>query len=277
MLIQKGYKIEKMIHYMILTILAILFLLPLLWMLFASIDTGAIQALKMPEKLTLDNFKEILTDQTILRSFFIGIGISGSQAILVVLTCILAAYPLSRYSLKYKNSFMMTVLFMTSLPMTAVIVPVFQLFLYLKFQDSLIAMTLFLTASSLPYGIWMMKNFMDSVPLDLEESAWVDGASIWQGIKKIVAPLMLPGIFTVAIFTFTGSWGNYFVPYILIQTPEKMPASVTIFQFFGNFGMVNYGKLAAFSVIYTLPVVVLYTISQNFMSKGFSLGGATKG
>jgi len=276
-LIQKGYKIEKMIHYMILTILAILFLLPLLWMLFASIDTGAIQALKMPEKLTLDNFKAILTDQTILRSFFIGIGISGSQAILVVLTCILAAYPLSRYSLKYKNSFMMTVLFMTSLPMTAVIVPVFQLFLYLKFQDSLIAMTLFLTASSLPYGIWMMKNFMDSVPLDLEESAWVDGASIWQGIKKIVAPLMLPGIFTVAIFTFTGSWGNYFVPYILIQTPEKMPASVTIFQFFGNFGMVNYGKLAAFSVIYTLPVVVLYTISQNFMSKGFSLGGATKG
>ncbi|MBQ6446923.1 carbohydrate ABC transporter permease [Cytobacillus oceanisediminis] len=246
-------------------------------MIFASVDPGAIQALKMPEKITLDNFKSILSETAILRSFFIGIGISTSQALLVVILCILAAYPLSRYTLKYKNSFMMTILFMTSLPMTAVIVPVFQLFLYLKFQDSLIAMTLFLTASSLPYGIWMMKNFMDSIPLDLEESAWVDGASIFQGIKKIVAPLMLPGIFTVAIFTFTGSWGNYFVPYILIQSPEKMPASVTIFQFFGNFGMVNYGRLAAFSVMYTLPVVILYTISQNFMSKGFSLGGATKG
>lgn len=274
---QKGYKVEKIIHYFILSILAILFLLPLLWMLFASVDPGAIQALKMPEKITLDNFKSILSETTIVRSFFIGIGISSSQALLVVILCILAAYPLSRYTLKYKNSFMMTILFMTSLPMTAVIVPVFQLFLYLKFQDSLIAMTLFLTASSLPYGIWMMKNFMDSIPLDLEESAWVDGASIFQGIKKIVAPLMLPGIFTVAIFTFTGSWGNYFVPYILIQSPEKMPASVTIFQFFGNFGLVNYGRLAAFSVMYTLPVVILYTISQNFMSKGFSLGGATKG
>ncbi|MER2059257.1 MAG: carbohydrate ABC transporter permease [Niallia sp.] len=276
-MVQKGYKVEKIIHYLILSILAVLFLLPLLWMIFASVDTGAIQALKMPEKITLDNFKSILSETAILRSFFIGIGISSSQALLVVILCILAAYPLSRYSLKYKNSFMMTILFMTSLPMTAVIVPVFQLFLYLKFQDSLIAMTLFLTASSLPYGIWMMKNFMDSIPLDLEESAWVDGASIFQGIKKIDAPLMLPGIFTVAIFTFTGSWGNYFVPYILIQSPEKMPASVTIFQFFGNFGMVNYGRLAAFSVMYTLPVVVLYTISQNFMSKGFSLGGATKG
>ncbi|EOR25609.1 MULTISPECIES: carbohydrate ABC transporter permease [Bacillaceae] len=276
-MVQKGYKVEKFIHYLILSILAILFLLPLLWMIFASVDPGAIQALKMPEKITLDNFKSILSETAILRSFFIGIGISTSQALLVVILCILAAYPLSRYTLKYKNSFMMTILFMTSLPMTAVIVPVFQLFLYLKFQDSLIAMTLFLTASSLPYGIWMMKNFMDSIPLDLEESAWVDGASIFQGIKKIVAPLMLPGIFTVAIFTFTGSWGNYFVPYILIQSPEKMPASVTIFQFFGNFGMVNYGRLAAFSVMYTLPVVILYTISQNFMSKGFSLGGATKG
>lgn len=276
-MVQKGYKVEKLIHYLILSILAILFLLPLLWMLFASVDPGAIQALKMPEKITLDNFKSILSEAAILRSFFIGIGISASQALLVVILCVLAAYPLSRYTLKYKNSFMMTILFMTSLPMTAVIVPVFQLFLYLKFQDSLIAMTLFLTASSLPYGIWMMKNFMDSIPLDLEESAWVDGASIFQGIKKIVAPLMLPGIFTVAIFTFTGSWGNYFVPYILIQSPEKLPASVTIFQFFGNFGMVDYGRLAAFSVMYTLPVVILYTISQNFMSKGFSLGGATKG
>lgn len=276
-MVQKGYKVEKLIHYLILSILAILFLLPLLWMLFASVDPGAIQALKMPEKITLDNFKSILSEAAILRSFFIGIGISTSQALLVVILCVLAAYPLSRYTLKYKNSFMMTILFMTSLPMTAVIVPVFQLFLYLKFQDSLIAMTLFLIATSLPYGIWMMKNFMDSIPLDLEESAWVDGASIFQGIKKIVAPLMLPGIFTVAIFTFTGSWGNYFVPYILIQSPEKLPASVTIFQFFGNFGMVNYGRLAAFSVMYTLPVVILYTISQNFMSKGFSLGGATKG
>ena len=276
-MVKKGHKIERFIHYLLLSLLAGLFLLPLLWMLFASIDGGAIQSLKFPEKVTLANFTSILTDPTIIRSFFIGIGISGTQALLVVSLCILAAYPLSRYTLRYKKSFMMTVLFMTSLPMTAVIVPVFQLFLYLKFQDSLLAVTFFLTASSLPYGIWMMKNFMDAVPLDLEESAWVDGASTWQGIRKVVAPLMLPGIFTVAIFTFTGSWGNFFVPYILIQTPDKMPASVTIFQFFGNFGMVNYGRLAAFSVMYSLPVVVLYAVSQSFMSKGFSLGGATKG
>ena len=270
-------KAEKIIHYVILGILAILFIAPLLWMLTASLDTTAIQALRFPEEPSLDNFKEIIGNPAIRRSFLNGFLISGGQSVLVIALCIFAAYPLSRYNLKYKKSFMMTVLFLTSLPMTAVIVPVFQLFLFLRFQDSVLAVTMFLTSAALPYGIWMMKNFMDSVPIDLEESAWVDGASTFKGIIKVVMPLMIPGIFTVGIFTFSGSWGNFFVPFMLLQTPDKLPASVTIFQFFGNYGLVSYGRLAAFSVLYTIPVVVLYAISQRYMSKGFSMGGATKG
>ena len=270
-------KAEKIIHYVILGILALLFIAPLLWMLTASLDTSAIQSLRLPAEPTLANYKEILTNASIRRSFFNGFMISGGQALLVVTLCIFAAYPLSRYNLKYKKSFMMTVLFLTSLPMTAVIVPVFQLFLFLRFQDSVLAVMLFLTSAALPYGIWMMKNFMDSVPIDLEESAWVDGASTFKGILKVVMPLMVPGIFTVGIFTFTGSWGNFFVPFMLLQTADKLPASVTIFQFFGNYGLVAYGRLAAFSVLYTIPVVILYAISQRYMSKGFSMGGATKG
>lgn len=266
----------KIAQYIVLGIIAVLFLVPLLWMLFSSVDPHAIQSIQMPSKLTLENFKAVISDKSILRSFGIGLLMSGFQAIFVVLICVLAAYPLSRYRLPFKRPFMLTILFLTSLPMTAVIVPVYQMFLYLKFQNSLIATTIFLISTSLPYGIWMMKNFMDSVPIDLEESAWMDGATVGQGIRKVVTPLMLPGIFTVGIFTFTGSWGNFFVPFILISSPEKLPASVTIFQFFGNNGLVNYGHLAAFSVLYTLPVVVLYAFSQAYMSKGFSFGGALK-
>lgn len=161
--------------------------------------------------------------------------------------------------------------------MTAVIVTVFQLFLLLRFEDNLIAVMFFLIGSALPYAIWMMRNFMDSVPIELEESAWVDGASVATGLRKVVAPLMVPGMFTVLIFTYTGSWGNFFVPFILLSSQDKMPASVTIFQFFGNYGLIQYGRLAAFSVLYTMPVVILYYIAQRYMSAGFSFGGATKG
>jgi multiple sugar transport system permease protein len=271
------YSFEKVTPYVVLGFIGILFLLPLLWVIFASFDPHAKVSLNIPKSLTMDNFTDILSDQSNQRAFLIGLGLSLGQAIIAVVLAGLAAYPLSRYQLKYKKPFLYSVLFMTALPITAVMVPVYQLFLMLNLHDSIIGTMLFLSASALPYAIWMMKNFMDSVPLEIEESAWIDGASVFKGLRKVVAPLMLPGLFTVGIFTFTMSWGNFFVPYILIQTPEKLPASVTIYQFFGSYGMVEYGKLAAFSLIYTIPPVILYILSQRFMSAGFSMGGASKG
>ena len=274
---RKSHKFEMTVHYIVLAFISVLFLVPLLWMLMASIDTQAVQALRIPQDPSFDNFANILGNEGIRRSFVNGFILSGGQATLVVLISILAAYPLSRFRMRGKKAAMMSILFLTSLPITAVIVPVYQLFLRLRFLNSIPMVMLYLTAASLPFGIWMMKNFIDAVPIDLEEAAWVDGCSSWQGIQKVIAPLMLPGICTVAIFTFTVSWGNFFVPFMLIHTQDRLPSSVTIFQFFGQFGMIDFGRLAAFSVLQTMPVAFLYALSQAYMSKGFSMGGATKG
>ncbi|GLX68198.1 carbohydrate ABC transporter permease [Paenibacillus glycanilyticus] len=269
--------IFQILPYTILAVIGICFLLPLLWVLVASVDTNAMQSLKTPTHLTGTNYVEVMTNKENQRAFLIGLMMSGGQAVLVVLLGLLAAYPLSRYQLRYKKPFMLTILFMTSLPITAVMVPVYQLFLSLKLYNNVFGVILFFVASAMPYGIWMLKNFMDSVPSELEEAAWIDGASVLVGIRKVVAPLMVPGICTVAIFTFSGSWGNFFVPYILLQSPEKFPASLKIYQFFGQYGMADYGNLAAFSVMYAIPSVVLYILSQRFMSKGFSMQGGMKG
>lgn len=271
------WKFNKTVPYVVLTILAIIFALPLLWLIVASFDANASQAVKMPAQWTLENYKAVLSEQANLRAFTNGFIISFVQSVLVVLVAGLAAYPLSRYELRYKNIFMYTILLMTSLPITAVMVPVYKMFLTIKLYDKLIGLILFLTATSLPYGIWMMKNFMDSVPVELEEAAWVDGASVLTSIRKIIAPLMFPGICVVFIYTFSSSWGNFFVPYILLQTLDKLPASVTLYQFFGQHGMVVYGQLAAYSVLYAIPSLVLYVLSQNYMSKGFNMSGAAKG
>ena len=268
---------EKTIPYLILAILSITFILPLLWVIIASFDANAAQSLKIPLFWTIGNYREVLADHANLRGFAIGLIISLVQSILVVIIAGLAAYPLSRYELRYRKMFLYTILFMTSLPMTTVMVPVFKLFLSIGLYDSIIGVVLFLTATSLPYGIWLMKNFMDGVPIELEEAAKVDGASTITSIRKVIAPLMFPGICVTTIFTFSGSWGNFFVPYILLQTLEKFPASVKLYQFFGNYGMVAYGQLAAYSILYALPSVILYILSQNYMSKGFNLAGAAKG
>nr|WP_069329764.1 carbohydrate ABC transporter permease [Paenibacillus nuruki] len=271
------FVIARTLPYIILSLIGLLFLLPLLWLLFASLDQNATLALKIPSALTLDNYVSTVTNTDNQKSFGNGLILAVGQALLVVIVAGLASYPLSRYQLKYKRSFMYIILFATGLPITAVMVPVYQFFIYFRMQDSLFFTVLFLTASALPYSIWMMKNFMDSVPLELEEAAWVDGASIWTTLRLVVVPLMLPGIFTVGIFAFAGSWGNFLVPFILLQSPEKLPAAVTIYQYFGQNGLVQYGTLASFSIIYTIPAVALYIIGQHYMSQGFSFGGANKG
>ena len=267
----------KTFPYAILSLIGICFFLPLLWVIIASFDNNASQALQIPKNITLGNYLNVLKNQTNQRSFAIGLLISILQTIFVVIVSGLCAYPLSRYQMKQKKLFMYSVLFMTSLPITALMVPVYQLFITIKLYDNIFGVILFLTASALPYGIWMMKNFMDSVSVELEEAAWVDGAGVFTALRKVVTPVMLPGIFTVAIYTFSGSWGNFFVPYILISSTEKYPASVMLYQFFGNHGMIAYGPLAAYSVLYATPSILLYIISQKYMSKGFSMQGAAKG
>ena len=267
----------KTFSYAILSLIGICFFLPLLWVIIASFDSNASQVLQIPKNITLGNYIDVLKNQTNQRSFFIGLLISILQTVFVVIVSGLCAYPLSRYQMKHKKLFMYSVLFMTALPITALMVPVYQLFITIKLYDNILGVILFLTASALPYAIWMMKNFMDSVPIELEEAAWVDGAGVFTALRKVITPVMLPGIFTVAIYTFSGSWGNFFVPYILLSTTEKYPASVMLYQFFGNHGMIAYGPLAAYSVLYAAPSVLLYIISQKYMSKGFSMQGASKG
>lgn len=261
----------------LLIVIAIVFLLPLLWLVIASLDLNANQSLKWPAQWTFSNYSGVLTDPKDLRGFGIGLIISSIQSLLVVLVSCLAAYPLSRYHLRYKKPFMYAILFMTALPMVAVIVPVYKMFLTLGLLDNLVGVILYLTASSIPYGIWLMKNFMDAIPIELEEAARVDGATTMQSIRKIIAPLMFPGICVVFIYTFSGSWGNFFIPYILLSSADKLPASVMLYQFFGQHGAIAYGSLAAYSVIYAVPSILLYILSQNYMSKGFTLAGADKG
>lgn len=262
--------------YTIMTIMAIVFSLPFLWVVLASLNPNADVGLELPKRWTLQNFENVLSNPVNLRAFGVGLILAGGQTILVVVVASLASYPLSRYELKYKKTFMYTILFMSSLPMTTVMVPVYKMFVILHLMDSIPGIIVFMTSTSLPYAIWMTKNFMDTVPIDLEEAAWVDGANTLQSIVHIVLPLMLPGICSVAVFTFSGCWGNFFTPYILLQSANKYPASVRLYQYFGQHS-VNYGELAAYSLIYSLPSVGLYMLSQKFMSKGFGMAGANKG
>ena len=253
------------------------FLVPLAWILLASLDPAATVSVRVPESLTTDNFAQILTWDATFRPLWHSTLISGGTAVLTVLASVLAAYPLSRYQMRFRKPFLYAILFGACLPVTAMMVPVYALFVYLGLLDSVPGTVFFLAATSLPMAIWMTKNFMDSVPVSLEEAAWVDGAGSMTALRRIVVPLMRPGIAVVFIFVFTQAWGNFFVPFVLLFSPDHQPAAVAIYSFFGTYGTVAYGRLAAFSILYSVPVLVLYLLVQRFSGGSFAMSGAVKG
>lgn len=269
--------VSKLTSNLILLAIGALFVLPLLWVLFASINSTAGLRVEVPDKPTLDNFRAVLNVDTTYRPMLNGLVLCGGAALLTLLCAVLAAYPLSRFRTKFNRPFLLTVLFATGLPITAVMVPVYGLFVQLNLVDTIGGTIMFMATTSLPFAIWLTKTFMDGVPLSLEEAAWVDGAGSMQALFRIVLPLMWPGIAVVLIFTFIGMWGNFFVPFMLLLSPERLPASVSIFTFFSQYGEVNYGQLAAYSLIYTMPVLILYLLLSKKLGGAFALGGAIKG
>lgn len=260
-----------------LLVVAAAFVLPLAWVVLSALDPHANLRVKTPDGLTLDNFDAILTPEITVTPLLNSLILCGGATLLTVVCAALAAYPLSRFRSRFNRPFLLTVLFATSLPITAIMVPVYALFVQVNLIDTVQGTIFFFAASQLPFAIWLMKNFMDGVPKELEEAAWTDGASAFQSLIRIVLPLMGPGVSVVTVFSFVMMWGNFFVPFMLLLTPDQMPASVSINDFFGNRGMVAYGQLAAFSIVYSTPVILLYVLIARRLGGGFALGGAVKG
>ncbi|MBQ0995981.1 carbohydrate ABC transporter permease [Streptomyces nigra] len=260
-----------------LLVVAAAFVLPLAWVVLSALDPHADLRVKLPDGLTLDNFDAVMTPEITFTPLLNSLLLCGGGTLLTVACSALAAYPLSRFRSRFNRPFLLTVLFATSLPITAIMVPVYALFVQVNLIDTMEGTIFFFAASQLPFSIWLMKNFMDGVPKELEEAAWTDGASSFQSLVRIVLPLMGPGVAVVTVFSFVMMWGNFFVPFMLLLTPDQMPAAVSINEFFGNRGTVVYGQLAAFSILYSTPVILLYVLVARRLGGGFALGGAVKG
>ncbi|GAB7030937.1 carbohydrate ABC transporter permease [Streptomyces sp. NPDC021749] len=260
-----------------LLVVAVAFAVPLLWLVLASLDAHATLRVRPPASPTLGNFSAVLTDEITFTPMLNSLLICGGATLLTVVCAAMAAYPLSRFRSRFARPYLLTILFSTCLPITAVMVPVYGLFVQINLIDTRYGTALFLAAAQLPFAVWLMKNFMDGVPRALEEAAWTDGASWRQTLLRVILPLMGPGLAVVAIYTFIMMWGNFFVPFMLLLSPEELPASVSIFNFFGNYGAIAFGELAAFSLLYSAPVVLLYVLISRRLGGGFALGGAVKG
>jgi len=263
-------------------VVGILFSVPFIWLVVTALTNNGTLSLSLSGGLTASNFTNLLSSsgtqavgEGVGAALLNSVYLSAGTMVVTTVVAVLTAYPLSRFHIPGSNILVLAIVFVTGLPIVAVIIPTYDIFVSMNFINSLPWTILFLAATSLPFAVWIAKNFIDSVPIELEEAAATEGAGTLRTVMHITAPLSIPGLLVVALFTFIQSWSNFFIPFVLLQTP-KLPASVTIYQFF-SVHAINYSGLCAFAVIFTAVPVVLYVLLSR-RTGGLSLfAGAVKG
>jgi multiple sugar transport system permease protein len=161
-------------------------------------------------------------------------------------------------------------------PPTATIVPLYLMMININLNNTYIGVIIVEAAYQIPLLLWLMKGFYDSIPDALEEAAWIDGCSRLSGAVHIVFPLSKPGIGAGALFAFINIWGDFLTPLVLLQSPEKYPLSIGLFQAFSAYNQVDWGLLTATAVLYMVPTVLLYLFVRKYLLRA-TVTGAIKG
>jgi multiple sugar transport system permease protein len=258
----------------LLLLLGVAFFLPLIWVLFASLDRNAGAGVRIPD-LSFVHYRAMAHEDR-LRPLYNSLYIAGLSTLISTATGLFAGYALSRRHIPFKRTLMLLVLFMSGLPVTMLLVPTYQMFVRLNWIDSLWWTSMFIAASSLPFTIWLLKNFIDQVPRELEEAAAIEGTRNLEIVLRVVIPLALPGILVTSLVAFINAWGAFVIPLVLNSNPSDTPGSIAIYQFLTENGQIHFGDLAAYSILFAVPVVVLYLVASRRISGAFTFAGGIK-
>jgi multiple sugar transport system permease protein len=257
----------------ILGAIGLLFIAPMLWLLLASVDSHATFGVEWPH-FSLINFRHVLTG-SLLHSLFNSVVLAVISTAIASVAGVFAAYSFSRRRIPLKGPLLLFILFSSGVPLSIMVIPVYEIFARYGLL-SLVPTAVFLSVTSLPFEVYLMKNFIDAVPIDLEEAARMEQASTWQILRRVIIPLAMPGIAAAAIFGFVNAWGSFIVPLILISSNNQQPAPIAIYTFL-TLPKAEFGNIAAYSLVFCLPVFVLYAASARLFREGFVLGGGVKG
>ena len=264
------------LRYLAAVVALIVFLFPIYWLFGMSLKTAeeifAYPPVWWPSAVRFENYLVLFRDgdaKTIGNSLVI----ATVSTVLAMFFGTLCAYSIARFRTGGDN-FAMWVLSNRMLPPIVIVFPVFLLYVKLGWVDTYIGLIVLYTAFNLPYVIWMMRGYIQDIPLELEESALVDGCTRWGVFRKVVLPMARSGIFATAVFTFVFAWNEFLFALVLARS-EVTTFPVQVTHYLG--GQSNfYSKIAAMSVLGTLPIFIAVAMLQRFLVRGISLG-AVKG
>jgi len=252
----------------------LVYLIPVLWMYSSSMRSNGeilLDPLGFPKSFMLDNFVTAWEMAELGRHFLISIAITSVSMSLVVVVATLAAYGFSRLDFPGRQWLFAFFLIGLILPVQSFLVGMFIMFRSFGLLNTMWSVILPTAAVSTPLAILLAKNYFDSLPHSLEESAYLEGAGTLAIFRLIILPLATPIVVTIITFTVIGVWNEFMIPFVMVQTASKRPLTTSLYVFSTKHSA-NYAlKLAALAMIAT-PMFLVYLIFQGQIQKGITAG-----
>ncbi|MDB5872595.1 MAG: Carbohydrate transporter rane protein 2, family [Ramlibacter sp.] len=271
-------KFESALIYAALTVLVLAFLFPVLWVLGLSLKTRDQVFASPPLYLwwpTFQNYADVLTRSDFVRAFINTLIVSSSAVALSLGVGAPAAYAFARFPFKGRSILFFALLVMRMLPPIAVLVPMYLLFNRLGLATTRLSVVLAYTTFSLPLVVWVMRGYFEDLPVELEESAWIDGASRFAAFRYVILPLARPGLVAASILCLQLAWNDFLFSAVLTNNAtQTLPVMMAAFNA-GDSGM-DWGGLTASGMLVTLPVILFSFVAQRHLVAGLS-SGAVKG
>tara|TARA_B100001750_G_scaffold238226_1_gene244458 strand:- start:147 stop:977 length:831 start_codon:yes stop_codon:yes gene_type:complete len=271
---KKLSKYKHLITAYIVSFIAIaVTILPITWLFLLSIKSKGETFTKPPKWVfdpTIQNYIDLwdndLFKDTFVNSFFITL-ISITLSIIIA---IFAAYALKRYQIRFKTAFMQWLLLAYMLPEFLFVLPMFAIYQSIGIYDTYIGMALIYQVHVLPFSIWMLRSFLEEIPKEIDDAAYLDGCNPFQAIYKIYLPLIIPGIVATAILNGIWVWNELAIA-LGLTFFDAQPITVGVASFRG-YASINWGGMTGSAIISMIPMILFVTFAQKHIVKGLTLG-----
>ncbi|TCN21463.1 carbohydrate ABC transporter permease [Mesobacillus foraminis] len=228
----------------------------------------------LPVSPTIDNFVTAWTNVGFSTYFKNSLLVGVCTVLIVLVLSTLSGYALSRYKFKGKRPFLLMLLCTQFIPRSMLIIPLFIIFKNMGLISNPLSLIITYAAVEIPFTTVLMNGFISNVPRELEEAAMIDGCNRLQAIRHVIFPLLIPGIVATSVFTFIYTWNEFLLALMLTNQQGRFTLPVGLSYMMGEFN-INYGALAAGSVIALIPAIILFAYAQKHLVNG--MGGAVKG
>jgi N,N'-diacetylchitobiose transport system permease protein len=252
---------------------------PIYWMVSTAFKPGRdilrFDPKWFPAPAVLANFADAISRENFWNSVRTSLIVVFCVLVISIMVAFLAAVGTARFGFRGRRAFVVMILIVQMIPLTALVIPIYLQLNNLNLTDTVVGVIISYLAFILPFMIWTLRGFVANIPVDLEEAAMVDGCTRVGAFMRIVFPLTAPGLVATGIFAFIQAWNEYVVAYVLLSSPQHQTLTVWLAGFTTNHGT-DWGPLMAGATLTAVPVVIFFLLVQRHVTSGLTVG-AVKG